>query len=66
MTSLAATAVQMLGSSQNQQIGTAVARQQIAAEKAVAGLVADSAAQGAANAGPPAPAGQGQSVDRRV
>ncbi len=43
MDTLAATAVQMLGSSQNQQIGIAVAKQQLAADKAVAGLVADSA-----------------------
>jgi hypothetical protein len=60
-----AAAVQMLGSSQNQQVGIAVARQQLAADKAVAGLVAESA-QAAASAGPPAPPGQGQSVDRRV
>ena len=65
MNSLAATATQMLGASQNQTIGTAVARQQIAAEKAVAGLVAENAA-GAANAVPPAPPGQGLSVDRQV
>jgi hypothetical protein len=62
---LAAAVTQMLGSSQNQQIGIAVARQQVAADKAVAGLVSDSAAQ-AASAGPPAPPGQGQSVDLRV
>ncbi|KNY22406.1 hypothetical protein [Methylobacterium sp. ARG-1] len=64
MSALAATASRMLASSQNQAIGTAVARQQIAAEKAVAGLVAETA-QGAAS-GPPAPAGQGQRVDLRV
>jgi hypothetical protein len=58
-------AVQMLGTSQSQQIGIAVARQQLAADKAVAGLVADSA-QSAASAGPPAPPGQGLSVDLRV
>ena len=58
-------AVQMLGTAQNQQIGVAIARQQLAADKAVAGLVADGAAQ-AASAGPPAPPGQGQSVDLRV
>lgn len=61
----AAAAVQMLGASQNQQIGIAVAQQRLAADKAVAGLVADTA-QSAASAGPPAPAGQGQSVDLRV
>ena len=61
----ATAAVQMLASSQNQQIGIAVARQQIGSDKAVAGLVADGA-QSAAGAGPPAPAGQGQSVDLRV
>ncbi|MDE3747633.1 hypothetical protein [Methylobacterium radiotolerans] len=66
MDSIAAAAVQMLGSSQNQQIGIAVARQQLSADKAVAGLVADSAAAQAASAGPPAPPGQGQSVDLRV
>lgn len=66
MDTLAATAVQMLGSSQNQQIGIAVAKQQLAADKAVAGLVAQSADQAAAPAGPPAPPGQGQSVDLRV
>lgn len=65
METLAATAVQMLGSSQNQQIGIAVAKQQLAADKAVAGLVADSA-QSAASASPPAPPGQGLSVDLRV
>jgi hypothetical protein len=64
MSSLAATAVQMLGVSQNQQIGIAVARQQSAAVKAVAGLVADGAQNAAASA--PAPPGQGRSVDRRV
>ncbi|GJE10344.1 MULTISPECIES: hypothetical protein [Methylobacterium] len=65
MDPIATTAVQMLAASQNQQIGIAVARQQLAADKAVAGLVADGAAQ-AASAGPPAPPGQGQSVDLRV
>ncbi|CAM3068336.1 MULTISPECIES: hypothetical protein [Methylobacterium] len=65
MSTLAATASQMLATSQNQAIGTAVARQQIAAEKAVAGLVAETA-QGGAAAGPPAPPGQGQRLDLRV
>ncbi len=65
MDSIAAAAVQMLGTSQNQQIGIAVARQQVAADKAVAGLVAGTA-QSAGSAGPPAPAGQGLRVDLRV
>ena len=65
MDSIAAAAVQMLGSSQSQQIGIAVAQQQRAADQAVVGLVADSA-QNAASAGPPAPPGQGVSVDLRV
>ena len=65
MDPIATTAVQMLAASQNQQIGIAVARQQLSADKAVAGLVADGAAQ-AASAGPPAPPGQGLSVDLRV
>ncbi|MEL6064418.1 MULTISPECIES: hypothetical protein [unclassified Methylobacterium] len=59
------TAVQMLGAAQNQQIGVAIARQQFTSDKAVAGLVAEGA-QNAANAGPPAPPGQGLSVDLRV
>lgn len=66
MSTLAATATHLLATSQNQAIGTAVARQQIASEKAVAGLVAENATKGAANAGPPAPAGQGRHVDLRV
>ena len=66
MDPIATTAVQMLAASQTQQIGIAAARQQIAADKAVAGLVAQGADQAAANAGPPAPPGQGQSVDLRV
>ncbi|MGH1573188.1 hypothetical protein ACRAWG_24140 [Methylobacterium sp. P31] len=65
MESIVSTAVQMLGSSPNQRIGIAVARQQLTADKAVAGLVADGAAQ-AASAGPPGPPGQGQSVDLRA
>jgi hypothetical protein len=60
-----AAAVQMLGTAQNQQIGVAIARQQLTADKAVAGLVAEGA-QSAASAGPPAPPGQGLSVDLRV
>ena len=62
MTSLAVQAVQMQAGALSQSIGTAVARQQIDAQKAVAGLVAETAA----TAPPPAPAGQGQLVDRTV
>ena len=64
MTTLAATATHLLATSQNQSIGIAAARQQIASEKVVAGLVAESATKGAF--GPPAPPGQGQRVDLRV
>ena len=60
-----AAAVQMLGAAQNQQIGVAIARQQLAADKAVASLVAEGA-QNAASAAPPAPPGHGQIVDLRV
>ncbi|MCJ2141033.1 hypothetical protein [Methylobacterium sp. E-066] len=66
MTSLAATATHLLATSQNQSIGIAAARQQIASEKAVAGLVAESATKGAAASGPPAPPGQGRRVEIRV
>jgi hypothetical protein len=45
-----------------QQIGVAVARQQIDAQRAVANLVAGSATA----TPPPAPAGQGLLVDRQV
>lgn len=62
MDSITAAAVQMMGASRTQQIGIAAARHQVAADKAVAGLVAESAA----GAGPPAPPGQGQSLDLRV
>ena len=62
MTSLAVQAVQMQAGALSQSIGTAVARQQIDAQKAVAGLVAEAAA----SASPPASAGQGQLVDRTV
>jgi hypothetical protein len=65
MDPVATTAVQMLAASQNQQIGIAVARQQIAADRDVAALVAQGA-NPAASAGPPAPPGQGQTVDLRV
>lgn len=64
-TSLASTVTQMTGAARTQQVGVAVARQQIASERAVADLVAQGAA-GAANASPPAPPGQGRSVDIRV
>ncbi|MDN3592483.1 putative motility protein [Methylobacterium adhaesivum] len=59
MTAIAAQAVQMQAGALAQSIGTAVARQQIDAQKAVATLVAETAS-------PPAPAGQGQFVDLRV
>ncbi len=62
MTSLVAQAVQMQAAGVAQSVGTAVARQQIAAEKSVADMVA----QTAASASPPAPPGQGQHVDLKV
>lgn len=62
MISLAAQVVQMQAGSAAQSVGTAVARQQIDAQKAVADMVA----QTAASASPPAPPGQGQIVDRRA
>lgn len=62
MTNVAAQASQMLAAAFSQQIGVAVARQQITAERAVAELVAG-AIQPAA---PPAPPGQGRIVDTRV
>ncbi|MCJ2055189.1 hypothetical protein MKL09_01335 [Methylobacterium sp. J-048] len=65
MTTLAATATHMQAASQHQTIGTAVARQQIASEKAVAGLVGEGARNGA-SASPPAPPGQGQRIDLKV
>ena len=46
----------------SQSVGTAVARQQIASERAVADLVAGTAA----TASPPAPPGQGKVRDVRV
>ena len=60
MTSLVAQAVPMQAGALSQSIGVAVARQQIDAQKAVAALVAETAA----SAPPPAPAGQGRVVDR--
>ncbi|TXM76714.1 putative motility protein [Methylobacterium sp. WL103] len=62
MTSLVAQAVQMQAGALSQSIGTAVARQQIDAQKGVATLLAETAA----SASPPAPAGQGRLVDRTV
>lgn len=56
MTTIAAQAVQMQAAAFSQQVGTAVARQQIDAERSVAALVAQSVS-------PPAPPGQGQAVD---
>ena len=55
--SLAATVVQMQGAAFAQQVGTAVARQQIAAQKSVLDLLAPAA---------PPPAGQGRIVDLRA
>jgi hypothetical protein len=62
MTNLAAQAAGTLAASASQQIGVAVARQQIAAERAVAGLVAGAILPAA----PPAPPGQGRIVDLRA
>jgi hypothetical protein len=62
MTSLVSNVVQMQSAAVTQQIGVAVARQQIDAQRAVADLVADTAA----TASPPAPPGQGQVIDRQV
>ncbi|GJD37263.1 putative motility protein [Methylobacterium aerolatum] len=62
MSSSIAPAVQMQAAGFAQSVGVAVARQQIDAGKAVADLVA----QTAASASPPAPAGQGQRLDIRV
>lgn len=57
---LALAVVQMQAASLGQGIGTAVARQQIDAQRAVADLVKEAAAS------PPAPPGQGEVVDVRV
>lgn len=62
MTSLIAQVAQVQAGSFAQSVGTAVARQQIDAQKSVADMVA----QTAASVSPPAPAGQGQQVDRKV
>ena len=62
MTSLVSNVVQMQSAAVTQQIGVAVARQQINAQRAVADLVAGTAA----TASPLAPPGQGQVVDRQV
>lgn len=62
MTSLVSNIVQMQSAAVTQQVGVAVARQQIDAQRAVADLVAGAAA----TASPPAPPGQGQVVDLRA
>jgi hypothetical protein len=62
MTSPIAQAVQLQAGGFAQSVGTAVARQQIDAQKSVAALVAQSVVP----ASPPAPAGQGQLVDIRA
>ncbi len=62
MSSLAAQVVQIQASRTAQSIGTAVARQQIDAQKSVADMVAETAA----SASPPAPPGQGRIVDIRA
>ena len=59
MTSLVSNVVQMQSAAVTQQIGVAVARQQIDAQRAVANLVAGTVA----TASPPAPPGQGQILD---
>jgi len=59
MSNIALQAVQMQSGALAQSIGTAVARQQIDAQKAVASLVAETAS-------PPAPVGQGQFIDIKV
>ncbi len=64
-TSLASTVVQMTSAARSQQVGVAVARQQIASDRAVADLVAQGAASAAAGS-PAAPPGQGQAVDIKV
>ncbi|MCJ2009911.1 hypothetical protein [Methylobacterium sp. J-092] len=62
MTSPVARAVQIQAGALSQSIGTAVARQQIDAQKAVAALVAETAVA----VSPPVPAAQGRVVDRTV
>ena len=62
MTSIVSNIAQMQSAAVTQQIGVAVARQQIDAQRAVADLVAGTAA----TASPPAPPGQGQAVDLRA
>ncbi|MBB3900589.1 hypothetical protein [Methylobacterium brachythecii] len=62
MTTIASQAVQMQAGAQSQSIGIAVARQQIAADQAVAALVAGTAA----STSPSPPPGQGQVVDLKV
>ncbi|MCJ2111994.1 hypothetical protein MKK64_12415 [Methylobacterium sp. E-025] len=62
MTSPVARSVQIQAGALSQSIGTAVARQQIDAQKAVAALVAETAVA----VSPPVPAGQGRVVDRTV
>lgn len=62
MNSIAVQVVQMQAGSFSQSVGTAVARQQIDAQKSVADMVA----QTANAASPPAPPGQGQLLDIRA
>lgn len=62
MTNLISQVVQMQAGAFAQSIGTAVARQQVGAQNAVAALVSQTAASAAA----PVPAGQGQIVDRQA
>ncbi len=64
MTTIAAQAVHLQTAALSQSIGTAVARQQIDAQKAVAAMVAETAAS--SSTPPPAPAGQGQINDLRA
>lgn len=61
MDPILAQTVQLLSGSMSQQIDTAIARQQIASDRAVAEFVADIANTTATS--PPAPPGQGTIVD---
>lgn len=62
MTSLISNVVQMQSAAVSQQIGVSVARQQIDAQRAIADLVAGTAAAASSSA----PPGQGQIVDLKV
>ncbi|KMO26800.1 hypothetical protein ACQVP2_05925 [Methylobacterium aquaticum] len=59
--SLSAGALSQQSTAFSQQVATLAARRQLDAERAVAGLVAETA-----TANPPAPPGQGQRLDVRV